>query len=103
MNWGWFRFLLEFAYFLARSGDFRSFAIKRMTGTSGRQRVSPKSLDFYYLVVPLPEVLEEFGKFAKRTLETIKRLDEENRKLAEIRDYLLLRLLSGEIVVDVRG
>jgi len=92
-------FPLEFAYYLARSEEFRSFAIQRMTGTSGRQRVSAKSLDFFYLVVPPVQVLEEFGRMAKRTLDMVKRLGEENSKLAEIRDYLLPKLLSGDAAV----
>ena len=46
----------EFVYYLAKNPTFRSFAISRMRGTSGRQRV-PASVfeDFLVGVPPLPE------------------------------------------------
>jgi len=40
-----------FAYLLARSNNFRSFAIQRMTGSSGRQRVPPDSLSHYKIAL----------------------------------------------------
>ena len=48
--------LPEFVYYLAKNPTFRSFAISRMRGTSGRQRV-PASVfeDFEVGVPPLPE------------------------------------------------
>ena len=48
--------LPEFVYYLAKNPAFRSFAISRMRGTSGRQRV-PTSVfdDFEVRLPPLPE------------------------------------------------
>ena len=46
----------EFVYYLAKNPTFRSFAISRMRGTSGRQRVPASVLeDFEVGVPPLPE------------------------------------------------
>ena len=48
--------LSRFIYYMAKSSVFRSFAISRMRGTSGRQRV-PASVfdDFEVGIPPLPE------------------------------------------------
>lgn len=40
----------DFVYYVTRHPDFRSFAIKQMSGTSGRQRVAWQSLTDYDLV-----------------------------------------------------
>lgn len=45
-----------FAYYLARSSEFRSFAIGHMEGTSGRQRVPTTAVaKFQFRLPPLPE------------------------------------------------
>lgn len=45
-----------FVYYLARSESFRDFAIQRMEGSSGRQRVpSPAIANFRFNLPPLPE------------------------------------------------
>jgi type I restriction enzyme S subunit len=91
----------EYVYFLARSEDFRSYAIKHMTGTSGRQRVPVDCFSSYLIVVPSWESTKEFEQIARLVMATIKQLDTESHKLAATRDYLLPRLLSGEIPVEV--
>lgn len=40
----------DFVYYVTRHPDFRSFAIKQMSGTSGRQRVAWQALTDYELV-----------------------------------------------------
>jgi len=46
----------DFAFYLTRWSEFRSFAIAQMSGSSGRQRVPPESLSgFEVPVPPLPE------------------------------------------------
>lgn len=87
----------EFAYFLARTEDFRVFAISNMTGTSGRQRVPAECLSNFQIAVPPAEIAERFGEFAHVALSKMKANDEESRTLAAIRDTLLPKLLSGEI------
>jgi type I restriction enzyme S subunit len=89
----------EYAYFLARSEAFRSYAIKNMTGTSGRQRVPAECFDSYRLVVPTKKSSRQFGEMAESMMATMKRLDSESEVLAGIRDALLPKLLSGELRV----
>ena len=46
----------EFAYYLTQWGEVRHYAIGQMTGTSGRQRVPTKALDYLAVTIPpLPE------------------------------------------------
>jgi type I restriction enzyme, S subunit len=89
----------EFAYFLARTGRFRTYAISSMSGTSRRQRESAASLDQFVLAVPPAEVARAFGKMTRTIMNTMKAKDEESRTLAAIRDALLPRLISGELRV----
>jgi len=42
----------RFLYYLTRWPDFRGYAVRAMTGTSGRQRISPESVAGF--TVPLP-------------------------------------------------
>ncbi len=89
----------EFAYFLARTEKFRSYAISHMTGTSGRQRVPAASLNQFTLAVPPAEIAERFGEMAQTVVNSMKARDEESRTLATLRDALLPRLISGELRV----
>jgi type I restriction enzyme S subunit len=87
----------EFAYFLARTEAFRTFAITNMTGTSGRQRVPATCLDAYLMAQPSAQLGQRFGAFAHGTLTKMKANDDESRSLAALRDALLPKLISGEI------
>jgi type I restriction enzyme, S subunit len=87
----------EFAYFLARTDDFRAFVISNMTGTSGRQRCPADCLIHFAVVVPSPSVAERFGRIASAILAQMKSHDNESRTLAALRDNLLPKLLSGEL------
>lgn len=42
----------RFAYYLARSPEFRRYAIARMEGTSGRQRVPTSAIERYQVGIP---------------------------------------------------
>lgn len=92
----------EYAYFMARTESFRAHAIRNMSGTSGRQRVPVGCLSFYTTVVPSQVVGRRFGDIASVVFANMKRNDEESTSLAEMRDRLLPKLLSGEIPVDGR-
>lgn len=88
-----------YAYFMARTEEFRSFAIANMTGTSGRQRVVVDSLSHLLLPAPPAAVAQAFGDFASAVLVQMKASDAEIGTLLAIRDSLLPRLLSGELAV----
>ena len=87
----------QFAYFLARSARFREFAIRNMSGTSGRQRVPPTALRGFLMVVPPRRLSARFGDVAESVIERASKAGHESRTLAAVRDTLLPRLISGEL------
>jgi type I restriction enzyme S subunit len=93
------RYCPEWFYFLARSEDFRDYAIQNMTGTSGRQRVSGESIAQYEIMIPPLKDSEQFGEFAGPIMEHIKHNSFEIRTLSKLRDTLLSKLMTGEVVV----
>ena len=89
----------EFAYCLARSTEFRDFAIQSMTGSSGRQRVPAESLSHFRVVVAPKPVAEYFGQLIKPLFARSSAANKEGRTLATLRDKLLPKLISGELRV----
>lgn len=93
-----------FAYCLARTSEFRGFAIQNMTGTSGRQRVAPTAMDHFRIAMPSESAAVCFGEIAQPLFTCIRTGMNELRKLAAMRDYLLPKLLSGQVHVgDAHG
>lgn len=90
----------EFFYFLARNSNFVSYAIAHMNGSSGRQRVSSTDIEEYEVRMPNSSQLIEFEKIAVPAMRTIRANSFENRKLTELRNALLPKLMSGEIDVS---
>ncbi|MCK0106951.1 restriction endonuclease subunit S [Marinobacter sp. S0848L] len=90
---------VSLGYFIARNEAFRSAAIQSMTGTSGRQRASAKALaDLPWVNYP-PELVDRFDTVAGSYLRLAKRYGDEIKSLAQIRDVLLPKLLSGELTL----
>lgn len=87
----------QFAYCLVRDPDFRKRAEQSMTGTSGRQRAQIEVLKSHEMAVPDDKVHAEFGAITMPFFEKIKANGQENQTLAEMRDLLLPKLMSGEI------
>ncbi len=92
-------FALEFAYCLARSARFRDFAIRSMTGSSGRQRVPADALRHFLLPRAPAAVAIAFGRAVRPSFLRASALARENRTLAALRDALLPKLISGELRV----
>jgi type I restriction enzyme S subunit len=89
----------EFAYCLARLPEFVAYAVARMSGSSGRQRVSASSIGEYVVRMPPPALAERFGRAVQPMFRRITALGVESRTLADIRDALLPRLISGDLHV----
>jgi type I restriction enzyme S subunit len=89
----------QFAYCLARSVEFREFAIQSMTGTSGRQRVPPGALSHFLMIRPPNELAEIFGRIVKPLFTRAHTAAEESRALAALRDTLVPKLIGGELRV----
>ncbi|GAB4343340.1 MAG: hypothetical protein Kow0099_21650 [Candidatus Abyssubacteria bacterium] len=90
-----------FAYLLARTDEFRTFAIQQMTGSSGRQRVPASSLEKYS--IPIPDVdsplFRHFGELISPMFDRIQAAMSQSRTLSTLRDALLPKLISGELRV----
>ena len=84
-----------FAYCLARQPDFVSYAVARMNGSSGRQRVSAAAIGEFEMRTPPPELATRFGRVVGPMFARITVTAAESRTLAQMRDALLPRLLSG--------
>lgn len=83
----------EFTYLLARHESFRSFAIGRMVGSSGRQRVSGEDIGRFEFVKPAPVIIQEFHKIIAPMFALIKEYSNENISLKSQRDRLLAKLI----------
>jgi type I restriction enzyme S subunit len=88
-----------FAYLLARTDEFRTFAIQQMTGSSGRQRVPATSLEKYIIITPGADspLFKQFGALASPMFDRIREAAKESRTLTALRDTLLPKLVSGEL------
>ena len=87
----------EFAYCLARSVEFREFAVQSMTGSSGRQRVPAQSLEHFRLAVCPESISDAFGRAVRPMFARASEAAAETRTLAALRDSLLPKLISGEL------
>ena len=88
-----------YSYVLARSEHFREHAIRSMTGTSGRQRAQADMVAAYEVVIPPKSVASAFGALGQNWFSKIRCNAAESKTLAELRDTLLPKLMSGEIRV----
>lgn len=87
-------------YFLFRDPIVRQIMVGMVTGTSkSHQRISPPALLQTKLVVGERMTFAAFEELAEPILLRCLALRAENRTLAETRDYLLPRLMSGEVRV----
>lgn len=90
---------LSWPYFLSRSARFREFAIRQMSGSTGRQRLDAMVLRKYRLKAPAPEALAQFEASASGLIAAADELKRENAILRSTRDKVLPLLMSGEIRV----
>lgn len=87
----------EFAYCLARSAEFRAFAISNMVGSSGRQRVPNDCFQHFLLAIPPAETLSAFSSLTSPLFRRWRIGTDETKTLGELRDTLLPKLISGEL------
>ena len=88
-----------YSYVLARSEHFREHAIRSMTGTSGRQRAQADMVAAYEVVIPPKSVASAFCEIGQNWFSKIRYNAAESKTLAELRDTLLPKLMSGEMRV----
>lgn len=90
----------DFLYSVVDSEPFSAFMCSHVTGTTGsRQRTTPSETLNFPLVLPTPEVIERFTEIVNPIYAKMKECMVENQKLKQLRDGLLPKLMSGELIV----
>lgn len=90
----------EMLYCLARYSSFVDYAVKNMNGSSGRQRVSAETVGQYRLPLFDKHSLVLFREVVSPMFLKMRYNSLENMRLAELRDALLPKLMSGEMDVS---
>lgn len=92
----------DYIYSLLDSVPFFNHLCSHTTGsTNSRQRATPKSTLEFALCLPPDSIIEDFCQTVTPMYDLIASNIIENQSLANIRDSLLPRLMSGEL--DVSG
>lgn len=86
-----------FGYLLCRHQHFRDFAVQSMSGTSGRQRIQNDVLGLYPIAIPSLQISDVFGLVISGLQEKIASNHATASTLANVRDNLLPRLISGQL------
>lgn len=89
-----------FFYYYMKQPIFREMIKHHAIGTT-RQNFPFEAFKMFPMVVPPMELQLKFEEIAKPIEQKIAKLKEENEVLAEIRDTLLPKLMSGELPVEV--
>lgn len=90
-----------FLYCLCSSKAYTSSLQSKVTGTSGsHQRVNPKDMVDYEMVLPPTSIVNNFHDFVYDSLKMIQKNRQEIVKLTKLRDTLLPKLISGELEIN---
>lgn len=90
----------EMLYCLARYPAFVDYAVKNMNGSSGRQRVSAETIGQFQLPQLDEQSLATFRESVSPMFLKMRYNSIESIRLAELRDDLLPKLMSGELDVS---
>ena len=91
----------DFIYSIIDSIGFSAFLCSHTTGsTNSRQRATPSITLTYDIVVPDEKTIQAFCSIVSPMYDTIENNIKENQKLAETRDKLLPKLMSGKLDIS---
>lgn len=90
----------EIFYFLVRNSNFIEYMVGHMNGSSGRQRASVKDALNYPIHIPESKTLKAIGQRLSILLNSVNANSKQIKKLSQLRDALLPKLMSGEIDVS---
>ncbi|MCU1326445.1 MAG: restriction endonuclease subunit [Bryobacterales bacterium] len=90
----------EYLYLMARSSEFRNNAIKSMSGATGRQRVQQACFNAFFIAQPDEDTLVRFRSVVGPMFKLVTSLNSRNVNLRSTRDFLLPKLVSGEVQVE---
>ena len=88
-----------FAYVLFRQNEMKAQMISISRGTA-QMNLSPIETGNLTITIPSDEVLKDFGGRYNHIIDTILNKREESRRLAQLRDTLLPKLMSGELKIS---
>ncbi|WP_008316390.1 restriction endonuclease subunit S [Leptolyngbya sp. PCC 6406] len=90
----------EYVYCLSRSENFRDYAIKNMTGSSGRQRVPNDQVEDYELAISELTTFQLFHNVCQPLFLKIESNQRQIQTLTQTRDALLPKLMSGQLRIQ---
>ena len=91
----------QYVYSIIDSDEFTEYLINNATGTTGsRQRVLPGTAMLFELPLPQISVIKDYSNLSESIENKIKNNLLEIQKLTELRNYLLPKLMSGEMDVS---
>ncbi|WP_421297097.1 restriction endonuclease subunit S [Aeromonas sp. 604015] len=85
---------------LARYENFRQHVMQSMVGSSGRQRVQNGCFDDYQIAIPSIEIMSKFASLVLPSFKKFRQNTNESIALANLRDTLLPKLISGELLLE---
>jgi type I restriction enzyme S subunit len=92
--------LLPFVHTLVRYPNFYERFVSLATGSTGsRQRVRPEEILDIRFVAPNSILLERFSQVVQPIIEQQDVLSAETQTLMKVYDFLLPRLISGELQI----
>ena len=90
-------------YCLVRSSHLREFAIRHMTGTSGRQRCSAAAFDSYFVEGLNVDTIADFCRRFDSRLKSLSQLRDENSLLRQLLKLLVPGLVGGRLNLGNEG
>ena len=90
------KFYREFLYLYLKQYKYGNLGSTSSIATA----VNSKTIKGMRLLIPNVELIESFSKNTRPLFEQIRTIQQESRRLAELRDTLLPRLMSGELHVN---
>ena len=90
----------EYLYLLLSSSKYTDYFESCITGTTGMLMLNISAVRNADIMLPSIEIQEKFANTVEALYEKIEQNNQENTRLAAIRDALLPKLMSGEIDVS---
>jgi type I restriction enzyme S subunit len=88
----------SYLYCLMSSGTMQEVVLQHVTGSTGsRQRAQPSQIAKVSILTPSPSVVMAFNRQAGPILKAVGENQRESQTLAQLRDTLLPKLISGEL------
>lgn len=86
-------------YAIVNSRDFKNFALRYKSGTTVLH-LNKNCFKEYMIMLPNYNTIKDLSKVFEDNYKKISQIVDENRKLVQLRDTLLPKLMNGEIDLD---